>query len=60
VPEASQGLGGRVRYRIIVRSRADITTRHRFQDGARIFRVLAARQSVDRRFLEIEVEERKD
>ena len=52
-------LGGRVRYRIIVRSRAD-TTRHRFQDGARIFRVLAARQSVDRRFLEIEVEERKD
>jgi len=53
-------LGGTVRYRIIVRSRADITTRHRFQDGARTYRVLAARQSADRRFLEIEAEERKD
>jgi SPP1 family predicted phage head-tail adaptor len=53
-------LGGRVRYRIIVRSRADITARHRFQDGARTYRVLAARQSADRRFLEIEAEERKD
>jgi SPP1 family predicted phage head-tail adaptor len=49
-------LGGRVRYRIIVRSRADITARHRFQDGARTYRVLAARQSADRRFLEIEAE----
>jgi head-tail adaptor len=53
-------LGGRVRYRIIVRSRADITTRHRFQDGAHTYSVLAARQSADRRFLEIEAEERKD
>jgi SPP1 family predicted phage head-tail adaptor len=53
-------LGGKVRYRIIIRSRADITTRHRFQDGARTYRVLAAHQSADRRFLEIEAEERKD
>ena len=53
-------LGGKIRHRIIVRSRADITTRHRFQDGARTYRILAAHQSADRRFLEIEAEERED
>jgi SPP1 family predicted phage head-tail adaptor len=54
----ADNLGGSVRYRIVVRARADITTRHRFQDGARIYRILALRQSADRRFLEIEAEER--
>jgi head-tail adaptor len=49
-----------VRYRIVVRARPDITTRHRFQDGAHIYRVLATRPSADRRFLEIEAEERED
>ena len=52
--------GGSVRYRIVIRARADITTRHRFQDGAHIYRILALRQSADRRFLEIEAEERED
>ena len=52
--------GGTVRYRIVIRAHADITTRHRFQDGARIYRILAARPSADRRFIEIEVEERED
>jgi len=49
--------GSAVRYRIIVRVPIDITTRHRFQDGARIYSVLAARPSADRRFVEIEAEE---
>jgi head-tail adaptor len=35
--------GAAVRYRIIVRARSDITTRHRFQDGTRIYRIVAAR-----------------
>jgi hypothetical protein len=41
-------------------ARADVTTRHRFQDGARIYRVIAVRESADRRFLEIDAEERED
>jgi SPP1 family predicted phage head-tail adaptor len=53
-------LGAALRYRIIVRYRDDITTRHRFVDGARTYRVLAARPGADRRFLEIEAEERED
>jgi SPP1 family predicted phage head-tail adaptor len=52
--------GGAMRYRIVVRDGPDITTRHRFQDGARIYRILAVQRSADRRFLEIEAEERKD
>jgi head-tail adaptor len=52
--------GGLVRCRIIVRARSDITTRHRFHDGTRIYRVLALRQIFDRRFLEIEAEGRED
>lgn len=50
-------LGGALRYRIVIRKRIDITTRHRFQEGARLYRILAARESADRRFLEIEAEE---
>ena len=57
---AADNPGGTVRYRIVLRARPDITTRHRFQDGVRIYRILALRQSADRRFLEIEAEERED
>jgi SPP1 family predicted phage head-tail adaptor len=53
-------LGAALGYRIVIRARSDITTRHRFQDGARIFRVIAVRDGVDRRFLEIDAEERED
>ena len=52
--------GAAVRYRIVVRQRSDITTRHRFQDGTHIYRVLAVRPTADRRFLEIETEEREE
>jgi SPP1 family predicted phage head-tail adaptor len=52
-------LGATIRYRIIVRAR-DVTTRHVFQDGDTTYRVIAARFSADRRFLEIDAEERED
>ncbi len=53
-------LGAALRYRIIVRARDDVTTRHQFVDGAHVYRVIAARLTADRRFLEIEAEERED
>ena len=37
---AAGNAGATVRYRIVVRARADITTRHRFQDGARIYHIV--------------------
>ncbi len=49
-----------VRYRIVVRAGPDITTRHRFQDGARIYQVVTVRLSADRRFLVIDAEELQD
>lgn len=57
---AAGSLGAALGYRIVIRARADVTTRHRFQDGARIYRVIAVRESADRRFLEIDAEERED
>lgn len=40
--------------------RAGITTRHRFQDGARLYRIIATRESADRRYLEIDAELHED
>ncbi|MDP2298708.1 MAG: phage head closure protein [Pseudolabrys sp.] len=53
-------LGGVARYRIVIRARNDVTIRHRFQDGARIYRIVALRDSADRRFLEIDADVRED
>ncbi|MFZ0844514.1 MAG: phage head closure protein [Pseudolabrys sp.] len=53
-------LGARLRYTIVIRARNDITTAHRFQDGTHIYRVVAVRESADRRFLEIDTEIRED
>lgn len=57
---AADSLGGSVRFRITIRRRDDVTTQHRFQDGTRVYRVLALRESADRRFLEIDAEEHQD
>ena len=52
-------LGATVTHRIVIRARADITTRHRFRDGARIYRIVALRdQDGSGRFLEIGAQER--
>jgi SPP1 family predicted phage head-tail adaptor len=57
---AADSLGAALRFAIVIRTRSDVTTRHRFQDGAAIYRVIAARPSADRRFLEIDAEIRED
>ena len=57
---AAGSLGAALRFRITVRARDDVTTRHRFVDGAHVYRVIAARLSADRCFLEVEAEERED
>lgn len=57
---AAASLGAALRYRIMVRARDDVTTRHRLVDGAHVYRVIAARLAADRRFLELEAEERED
>ena len=56
----ADALGAALRYRIVIRKRSDVTTRHRFQDGTRTYRILSQRESADRRYLEIEAEERED
>lgn len=56
----ADSLGAAQRYRIVIRFRDDATTRHRFQDGGVIYRIVAARASADRRFLEIDAEVRED
>lgn len=54
-------LGARVTHRLHLRFSSDITTRHRFRDGARLYRIVALRDRDGRqRFLEIEAEERID
>jgi SPP1 family predicted phage head-tail adaptor len=57
---AAECLGAALRYRIIIRARPGLTTRHRFLDGTRSYRILSLRESADRRFLEIDAEERED
>ncbi len=53
-------LGASLRYRIVLRKRDDVTLHHRFQEGDVIYRITAARESADRRFLEIDAEVRGD
>lgn len=53
--------GGAVTHRIRIRTSPDITTRHRFRDGAIVYRIVSLRDPDGRgRFLEIEAEERVD
>lgn len=49
--------GAVVAHRIVIRTRADITTRHRFRLGSRIFRIVAVREHTPG-FLSIHAEER--
>ncbi len=57
----ADGLGTTVTHRITIRGGPEVTTRHRFRLGARIFQVVALRdQDGSGRFLDIEVTERTD
>ena len=50
--------GARITHRIGMRFTDDITTRHRFRDGERVFRIVSLRDRDGRkRFLAIEAEE---
>lgn len=57
---AADSLGGLITHAIVIRTGYEVTTRHRFREDTRIFRVIAVRDSADRRFLEISAEERQD
>jgi SPP1 family predicted phage head-tail adaptor len=52
-------LGAAVTHRIRIRFSPDITLRHRFRDGARVFRIVSLRVR-DARFIDIDAEERTD
>ena len=57
---AADSLGAVIRFRIVIRARGGISPRHRFREGARVYRIVAVRESTDRRFLEIDGEARED
>ena len=57
---AAGSLGAALRTAIVIRKRSDVSTRHRLLDGTRVYRILSVRESADRRFLEIDAEERED
>jgi head-tail adaptor len=56
---AADSLAALVTHRIVVRAPRTLNTLNRFRDGMRIFRVVAFRETADRRFLEIDAEERE-
>lgn len=57
----ADGLGNTVTHRITIRSGPEVTTRHRFRLGARIFEIAAIRnRDGESRFLDIDVKERTD
>ena len=51
--------GASVTHRIRIRFNADVTLRHRFRDGATVFRFVAMREQ-GRRFIDIDAEQRID
>jgi SPP1 family predicted phage head-tail adaptor len=57
---AADSVGAALRYRILIRRRDDVTTRHQFTDRDIVYRVVAVGLSADRRFLEIDAEVRED
>lgn len=52
--------GATVTHRITLRTRADITTRHRFREGTTVYRIVSMRDDATRRFLVIGAEQRAD
>ncbi len=52
--------GATVTHRIVIRKRAAVTTRHRFVEGAAVYRIVTLRDDATRRFLVIGAEQRGD
>ena len=57
---AADARGAKVTHRIVIRAGRVVTNRNRFVDSARIYRVIAARESADRRLIEITAEQQTD
>src|SRR4029077_20283159 len=52
--------GATVTHRIVIRRRGAVTTRHRFVEGATVYRIVTLREDATRRFLVIGAEVRTD
>jgi SPP1 family predicted phage head-tail adaptor len=52
--------GATITHRIVVRRRSAVTTRHRFVEGATVYRIVTIRDDAARRFLVIGAEERRE
>ncbi|TMI99422.1 MAG: head-tail adaptor protein [Alphaproteobacteria bacterium] len=52
--------GATVTHRIVTRRRTGVTTRHRFVEGAIVYRIVTLRDDATRRFLVIGAEARAD
>src|SRR5256885_9209128 len=52
--------GATVTHRIVIRKRSTVTTRHRFVEGATVYRIVTLRDDATRRFLVIGAEQRAD
>jgi SPP1 family predicted phage head-tail adaptor len=57
---AADAPGATITHRIIVRRRAAVTTRHRFIEDTKVYRIATVREDATRRFLVIGAEERAD
>jgi SPP1 family predicted phage head-tail adaptor len=57
---AADSRGAVLRFRVVMRFRDDVTTRHRLVDGTHVYTPIAVREIASRRFLEIDAEERED
>jgi len=57
---AADALGAFVTHRITVRAPRALTARHRFVEGARVYRILAWRENADRRLIEVAAQEQTD
>ena len=57
---AAAARGAKVTHRIVIRAGRTVTNRDRFVDGARIYRVVVAHESADRRRIEIAAEQQTD
>ncbi len=54
---SAASLGATITHRIVIRGGREVTPRHRLRDGECIYRIVAVRERIGRRFVEIEAEE---
>lgn len=57
---AADADGATLSWRIVLRTGLSLTLQHRFSDGARVYRIIAIRDSGNGRFIEIDAETRQE